>query len=79
MQYGGVRVAANEEFSSDRQVPQTPYLQSMMCKAKIDIPIGYTDALKYNGTLAHKANHNFDNNVNTGISVSWLSYLKIHF
>jgi hypothetical protein len=70
MQYGGVRTAANEEFSKERQVPQTPYLQNMMCNAKVDIPIGFIDTQKYNGTLAHKANHNFYNNVDTGISVS---------
>ena len=29
----------------------------------IDIPRGYENTLKFNGTLAHKINHDFDNNV----------------
>ena len=29
----------------------------------LDIPKGYENSMKYNGTLAHKMNHDFDNNV----------------
>ena len=30
---------------------------------RVDIPIGFEDISKYNGTLSHKANHNFESNV----------------
>ena len=30
----------------------------------LDIPKGFEDTKKYNGTLAHKMNHDFENNVN---------------
>ena len=29
-----------------------------------DIPTGFTDIEKYNGTFGHKINHNYDRNIN---------------
>jgi hypothetical protein len=68
MQYGGNRLGINEQLSGNRQITGHPYAHIIgMCDSMIDIPFGYTDVLKYNGTLAHKTNHNFINNINTVI------------
>jgi hypothetical protein len=72
MQYGGNRFGTNEVLSIDRVISGTPYSHLIeMCHSKIDMPIGFTDVLKYNGTLAHKTNHNFNNNVDA-TKVCWI-------
>ena len=38
----------------------------------LDIPRGYEDTQKYNGTLGHKANHSFNKNV----FISYVSLIR---
>ena len=44
--------------------PESPYKFIIAyCENRFDIPKGFEDVAKYNGTLGHKANHNFNENV----------------
>lgn len=63
MQYGGYRVSGMDTFIVDT-IPGGPYRHGVtFCDLIVDIPNGFTDVQKYNATLAHKSNHNFDSNM----------------
>jgi len=66
MQYGGFRLLNNskldQKFRRDEASPAFgSYTQNIgFCDGvKVDIPKGFEDTSKYNGTLAHKAQHSF--------------------
>ena len=62
--YGGYRMDQSTSIPKDLVIPGTPYRHSIgLCGMVADIPKGYTDITKYNGTMAHKMNHNFDNSI----------------
>ena len=64
MQYGGYRFLNNTRLDKE-QKSGGAYTQHVgICKGVVvDIPKGFEDSSKYNGTLAHKTNMNFDSNV----------------
>ena len=46
------------------QIPPNAYRHAIEFGTGIlDIPRGYEDTLRYNGTLGHKANHSFNRNI----------------
>ena len=63
MQYGGFLLSGNSDIG-DKYDSGHAYTQLIgMCKGfKVDIPKGFEDASKYNGTLAHKTQHDFNPN-----------------
>lgn len=45
-------------------LPGLPYMHNTgLCSVVVDIPKGYVDIKKYNGTMGHKINHNFNNSI----------------
>lgn len=62
--YGGYRMKRGVNLPENLILPGIPYSHSIgLCEMAVDIPKGYTDITKYNGTMAHKINHNFDNSI----------------
>ena len=63
MQYGGFRFDNKTALDKGPKI-RYDYLQDLgQCGSYVDIPIGYEDVIRYNGTLAHKTNFGFDRNV----------------
>ena len=65
-QYGGYRLhKGTDDLPKEMaQNPPEAYRHKIGFGTGIlDIPKGYEDTKKYNGTLAHKANHSFENNI----------------
>ncbi len=63
-QYGGFRLHLGKLLPDNREIPGRPYRHKVgYCDEIIDFEQWMTDATKYNCTLAHKTNHDFDNNV----------------
>lgn len=63
-QYGGYRLYGPYRHKNVRGNREAQYKHSVgVCDVVLDIPEGYEDVSKYNGTLAHKCNHNFLPNV----------------
>ena len=63
MQYGGFLLSnhSNLEEKYDSGHAYTQFIGT--CEGvKVDIPKGFEDASKYNGTLAHKTQHDFNPN-----------------
>ena len=70
MLYSGFRTQ-NSGYMPDKYVSKSKphaYRQSVgFCKGVVvDIPDGYEDVFKYNATIGHKANHDFNNHVEHG-------------
>ena len=68
MQYGGFRLnnindKLPEEIEQPTGLGYRHYIH--FGPGLLDIPKGYEDNMRYNGTLAHKTNHSFENNVRT--------------
>ena len=63
MQYGGF-LLFNHSNLEEKYDSGHAYTQLIgMCEGvKVDIPKGFEDASKYNGTLAHKTQHDFNPN-----------------
>ena len=66
-QYGGFRFNRGSDHlpKESAQFPINAYRHKIGFGTGIlDIPRGFEDTRKYNGTLGHKTNHSFNNNVN---------------
>ena len=74
-QYGGYRLHTGA-YNLPNKIAQNPpnaYRHNIgFGTGLLDIPRGYEDAQKYNGTLGHKANHSFDKNV----FISYVSLIR---
>ena len=72
MQYRGFRLL-NKTSLHEKYQTENAYTQMLgVCPNNhVDIPKGFEDVAKYNGTLAHKTNFGFDRNVYVA-SVSFL-------
>ena len=63
-QYGGLRFEPGDSMALEKMDTRMAFWHNTgLCDVTLDIPKEAVDALAYNATLGHKANHNFDNNL----------------